>query len=133
MDHTDRVHLQLMTNMNAVDDVLADIEPIGYTLKLVRIPRYVWIYSMYDEGVDASICLLKTEEAPCVIEDEWIEYREMIKKQQRSVDYDGSNMTGYLELEDKLGYGVAFTTYLRSKGFDVELIKPEVISAWSKS
>jgi len=41
MDHTDRVHLQLMTNMNAVDDILADIEPIGYTLKLVRIPRYV--------------------------------------------------------------------------------------------
>ena len=23
MDHTDRVHLQLMTDMNAVDDVLA--------------------------------------------------------------------------------------------------------------
>lgn len=133
MDHTDRVHLQLMTDMNAVDNVLADIEPIGYTLKLVRIPRYVWIYSMYDEGVDASICLLKTEEAPCVIKDKWIEYREMIKKQQRSIDYDGSDITGYLELEDKHGYDVAFTTYLRSKGFDVELIKPEVISAWSRS
>lgn len=124
MDHTDRVHLQLMTNINAVDDILADIEPIGYTLKLVRIPRYVWIYSMYDEGIDASICLLKTEEAPSIIKNEWIKYREMIKKQQRSVDHDESN---------KHGYNVAFTTYLRSKGFDVELIKPEVISAWSKS
>lgn len=133
MDHTDRVHLQLMTNINAVDDILADIKPIGYTLKLVRIPRYVWIYSMYDEGVDASICLLKTEEAPSIIKNEWTKYREMIKKQQRSVDYDGSDMTGYLKLEDKHGYNVAFTTYLRSKGFDVELIKPEVISAWSKS
>ena len=133
MDHTDRVHLQLMTNMNAVDEVLADIEPIGYTLKLVRIPRYVWIYSMYDEGVDASICLLKTEEALCVIKDEWIEYREMIKKQQRSVDYMGTDKTGYLELEDKYGPGIAFITYLRSKGVNVELIKPEVISAWSGS
>lgn len=133
MDHTDRVHLQLMTNMNAVDEVLADIEPIGYTLKLVRIPRYVWIYSMYDEGVDASICLLKTEEASYVIKDEWIEYREMIKKQQRSIDHGESDMTGYLELEDKHGYGVAFTTYLRSKGVNVELIKPEEISAWSGS
>lgn len=130
MDHTDKVHLQLMTNMNAINDVLADIEPIGYTLKLVRIPRYVWIYSRYDEGVDASICLLKTEEALCVIEAEWIEYREMIKKQQRSVDYGGSDMTGYLELEDKHGYGVAFTTYLRSRGFDVELIEPAEIEAW---
>ena len=124
MDHTDRVHLQLMTNMNAVDDILADIEPIGYTLKLVRIPRYVWIYSMYDEGVDASVCLLKTEEVPSIIKNEWIKYREMIKKQQRSVDHGES---------DKHDYGVAFTAYLRSKGFDVELIKPEVISAWSRS
>lgn len=130
MDHTDRVHLQLMTNINAVDDILADIEPIGYTLKLVRIPRYVWMYSMYDEGVDASVCLLRTEEAPSIIKNEWTKYREMIKKQQRSVDYDGSDMTGYLELEDKHGYGVAFTTYLRSRGFDVELIEPVKIEAW---
>lgn len=130
MDHTDRVHLQLMTNMNAVDNVLADIEPIGYTLKLVRIPRYVWIYSMYDEGVDASICLLKTEEAPSVIEDEWTKYREMIKKQQRSVDHSGSDMTGYLELEDEHGYDVAFTTYLRGKGIEAELIEPVEIEAW---
>ena len=55
MDHTDKVHLQLMTNINAVDDVLADIEPIGYTLKLVRIPRYVWIYDQ--EGVGEDPCI----------------------------------------------------------------------------
>ena len=130
MDYTDKVHLGLMTNMNAVDDVLADIEPIGYTLKLVRIPRYVWIYSRHDEGVYAGICLLKTEEAPSVIEAEWIEYRGMIEKQQRSVDYGGTDKTGYIELEDRLGPGVAFTTYLRSRGFDVELIEPVKIEAW---
>lgn len=88
---------------------------------------------MYDEGVDASVCLLKTEEVPSIIKNEWMKYREIIKKQQQSVDYSESDMTGYLELEDKHDYGVAFTTYLRSKGFDVELIKPEVISAWSRS
>ena len=71
--------------------------------------------------------MLKTEETPIVIKNEWIKYREMIKKQQRSVDYDESN------IKNKHDYGVAFTTYLRSKGFDVELIKPEIISAWSGS
>jgi hypothetical protein len=130
MDHTDKVHLQLMTNMNAVDDVLADIEPIGYTLKLVRIPRYVWIYDQEGVGEDANICTLKTDESPRVVEAEWVEYRELIEKQQRSVDYGGTDKTGYLELEDKYGPGIAFTAYLRGKGIDVELIEPEEIPAW---
>lgn len=130
MDHTDKVHLQLMTNMNAVDDVLADIEPIGYTLKLVRIPRYVWIYDHEGVGEDANVCILKTDESPRVVEAEWDEYRELIEKQQRSVDYGGTDKTGYLELEDEHGPGVAFTTYLRGKGINAELIEPEGISAW---
>lgn len=130
MDHTDEVHLKLMTNGNAVDDVLADIEPIGYTLKLIKIPRYVWLYDHDERGEDANVCLLKTEEAPHVIEAEWIEYREMIEKQQRSVDYGGTDKTGYLGLEDKYGPGIAFTAYLRGKGIDVELIEPEGIPAW---
>lgn len=130
MDHTDKVHLQLMTNMNAIDDVLADIEPIGYTLKLVRISRYVWIYDHEGVGEDANVCILKTDESPRVVEAEWDEYRELIEKQQRSVDYGGTDKTGYLELEDEHGPGVAFTTYLRGKGINAELIEPEGISAW---
>lgn len=130
MDHTDKVHLKLMTNGKAVDDVLADIEPIGYTLKLIKIPRYVWLFDHEGRGEDANVCLLKTEEAPHVIETEWTEYRELIEKQQRNVDYGGTDKTGYLELEDNYGPGIAFTTYLRGKGIDAELIEPEGIAAW---
>ena len=130
MDYTDKVHLGLMTDMSAVDDVLSDIEPVGYTLKLVKIPCYIWIYDQEGVGEDVIICMLKTDESPRVVEAEWVEYREMIEKQQRNVDYEGTDKTGYLELEDKYGPGIAFTAYLRGKRINAELIEPVEIVGW---
>lgn len=125
MNKTDIGRMKLMVaDCKAVDEVVEGVNSYGYDIELVKKPRYVWFFSHSDVGEDAHILLLKTTmDNDALLVALWEDYCSLIRQQEDVYLNDLPGPTGFYELQEEEGIGVAFTTYLQNHHVEAENVE----------